>query len=112
MGFEWLQHGLYPLPKDLDPADHEAMSAYVKTLPDTALLLTLAGWITGSLVCGALIRLITGKPEKTSAYLAGLFLTTAGIVDIFMLPRPTWFIISGIVIFIPLTLLGHGIFKR
>src|SRR5690242_17610658 len=112
MGFERLQRQLYPFPNALDPADHEAMSAYAKTLPTKALLVILVGWILGSFACGLLMRVITRKPEKTAAYLAGLFLTTAGIVDVFMLPRPIWFIIAGIIVFIPFTLLGHSIIKR
>jgi len=112
MGFERIGHIFFPLPPGLDPADHEAMSAYAQTLPAIALSIVLAGWAIGSFVCGMVIRLISKKSDRTSAYIAGLFLTTAGIVDIFMLPHPVWFIVAGIIVFIPFTLLGHAVIRR
>jgi hypothetical protein len=112
MIFERINGKLFPLPPGTDPADHEAMTAYVGTLPATAFVLVLAGWAVGSFVCGLLIRVISRSGDTTPAYIAGLFLMTAGIVDIFMLPHPLWFTITGIVIFIPLTLLGHSLVRR
>jgi len=107
MAFEWVNSLFYPLPIDLDKADHEAMAAYVKTLPTTAFLPVLAGWAAGSFVCGLLIRLISKSGNKISAYLAGLLLMTAGIVNMFTIEHPTWFIVIGLFIFVPFTLLGY-----
>ncbi|HRO44057.1 MAG TPA: hypothetical protein PL009_14575 [Flavipsychrobacter sp.] len=112
MGFESIIERLYPLPHGTDRADHAAMEAYVKTLPSTALILVLAGWAVGSFICGLLIRIIARSADKTPAYIAGLFLTTAGIVDIFMVPHPIWFIIIGILLFIPFTLIGHSLYRK
>jgi hypothetical protein len=107
MAFEALKNRLYPIPANVDRANHQQMEAFVNTLPLAALLLDLAGWIVGSFLCGIVVRLITRTPAQTSAYIAGLFLMTAGIVDIFILPHPVWFIILGLLTFIPFTLLGH-----
>lgn len=112
IGFEQLGQKIYPLPPGLDTTDHEVMSSYTKTLPDVAFIPVLAGWVIGSFVCGIVIGLIAKKSLRTSAYLAGLFLTTAGIVDIFMLPHPLWFVVAGIIVFIPFTLLGVKVIKR
>lgn len=109
MGFESINNRRFPLPQNVDPADHEAMSEYAQTLPSSALILLVLGWALGAFVCGMLVRLISQSRDKTPAYIAGLFLTTAGIVDIFMLPRPVWFIVTGIVVFIPLSLAGHWV---
>ncbi len=111
MAFEQLKEVLYPLPHGMDRAEHKAMSAYETSLPVSALLLMLGGWTLGSFICGLLIKLISKSGDTTSAYLAGLFLMAAGIVDIFLLPHPTWFIVTGVLIFIPATLAGHALAK-
>jgi hypothetical protein len=111
MAFEHLKEHLYPLPHGIDRADHRAMSAYEESLPTTALVLMLGGWVIGSFVCGVLIKIIVKSSDRTPAYLAGLFLMAAGIVDIFLLPHPVWFIVTAVLIFIPATLAGHALVK-
>lgn len=111
-GVEWLSSLRYPLPKDLDIANHQAMTAYIAHLPKGALINVLVGWALGSIVCGFLIRIISKSSSKTAAYLAGLLLMTTGIVNIFMYPHPIWFIVIGVLLFIPCTLLGHSMYKR
>ncbi len=111
VGFEYINSQMYPKPAGFDPADHKAMSAYVAALPMGALFTLLAGWVLGSFACGALIRLIGRSDSHTPAYIAGLFLLSAGIVDIFILPYPLWFTIVGVIIFIPATILGHLVVK-
>jgi len=112
MGFEKIARHYYPLPPGTDRADHAAMVAYTESLPTEAFLIVLTGWVVGSFLCGLFIKLISRSGGKTAAYISGLFLTTAGIVDIFMLPHPLWFTIIGIVVFIPMTLIGYAIFRR
>jgi hypothetical protein len=112
MAFEYLNGKLYPAPPGLDPADHKAVSEYVNSLPSIALWVVLAGWATGSFICGVIVKLISKSSDRTPAYLAGLFLMAAGIVDIFLLPHPLWFIVTGVLIFIPATLAGHALVKR
>lgn len=104
---EKLDAKLYPIPDNIDPNDLNAMKSYVAHLPNTALMILLSGWIIGSFICGFVVALINKSPNRTPAYIAGLFLTTAGIVDLFMIPHPTWFVVIGMAVFIPFTLLGH-----
>ncbi len=104
---EKLNAKLYPIPTNIDPHDLNQMKTYVAHLPSSALLILLLGWTLGSVICGFVIALISKSESRTPAYIAGLFLTTAGIVDLFMVPHPTWFIIIGMAVFIPFTLLGH-----
>lgn len=112
MLFEKVNERLYPIPLDVDPANHEAMSAYISSLPVASLIILLLGWAVGSLICGLLVRLLVRNAGSTPAYIAGLFLMSAGIVDIFMFPRPIWFAIVGMVLFIPATLLGSALVRR
>lgn len=107
IAFEWVNSLFYPFPKHIDIADQEATTAYIKTLPNTAFILVLMGWAAGSFVCGLLIRLISRSASKISAYISGLLLMTAGIVNMFSIEHPTWFIVIGLFCFVPFTLLGH-----
>ncbi len=107
MGAEQVGEMLYPLPVGLDPADHEAMSAHAEALPVGALVVMLLGWAAGSCGCGVVTRVVSGSRSPVAAYIAGLFLMTAGIVNLFLLPHPIWFRIVGMLVFIPMTLAGH-----
>lgn len=106
-GFERINARRFPFPPGLDRAEHRNMERYVQSLPHSAFLTTLAGWAVASFACGLVIRLISRTDTQTPAYLAGLLLMTAGIVEIFTIPQPLWFTIVGVLLFIPFTLLGH-----
>lgn len=97
----------YPLPSESASYDPQVLSTHIATFPLTPLVVVLIGWVLGSFTCGFIIKLISGSSAKTPAYLAGLFLTTAGLVNLLSLPHPIWFIIMGAAVFIPFTLLGH-----
>ncbi len=112
MGFETISRKTYPLPEGLDKADHEAMSVFISGLPSFAFVIQLCGWAVGSFVCGWLTGVITRSSDRSPAYIAGLFLLSAGIVEIFLLPHPVWFSVTGIALFIPMTLLGHAVYRK
>jgi hypothetical protein len=110
--FEYFRLRTFPPPPGYEKANHQQQVDYFQSLPTTALVIDLAGWITGSFLCGLLIRIISRSANKSPAYIAGLFLMTAGIVDLFVIPYPVWFIIAGLLVFIPFTLLGHSVMKN
>src|SRR5690606_7505695 len=109
---ESLKTNLYPLPKGMDIADREAMQAYISSLPATALIIVLIGYVLGSFVCGLLIRIISKSDDKTPAYLAGLGLTTAGIVNAFSFSHPWWFLVLSVIIFIPVSLYSFPMIRK
>lgn len=106
-GIETINDQLHPFPPELDPTNHYELSEYLKHRPAPALVVVLIGWAIGSFLGGFTARLITRKPNPAPAYITGLFLMSAGVVTLFLYPYPTWYIISGLLVFIPLTLLGY-----
>ena len=109
---ESLNTKLYPLPKDIDIADREAMQTYISSLPTTALIIVLAGYVLGSFVCGLLIRIISKSDDKIPVYLAGLGLTTAGSVNAFSFTHPWWFMVLSVIIFIPVALYSFTMIRK
>ncbi|RYZ54868.1 MAG: hypothetical protein EOP49_04175 [Sphingobacteriales bacterium] len=107
MGAESIKDRLYPLPTHADPANYQVQSQYISELPVSALMIILTGWVLGSLFCGLSIGVISRSSERTPSYIAGVFLTATAIVNLFLYPHPMWFIILGVAVFIPFTLLGH-----
>ena len=109
---ESLNARLHPFPADMAPEDHLAMQTYISTLPPTAFIIMLAGYLVASLCCGMVIRLIARSADKTPAYLAGIGLMTAGIVNFFSFEHPWWAIVIGLLIFLPATLLGFSLVRK
>ncbi len=108
---ETINSSLHPTPQTLDYNDSIAVKAFYDNQPLSLWLLVLVGWIIGSALCGFLIKLISKKENQQLPIIAGSILTLSAIANFFSLPHPTWFIIVGLIIFIPSTLLGHKSYK-
>lgn len=108
---ETSNHSLHPVPSNLDYKDSFTVKAFYKNQPLSMWLLVLAGWFIGSILCGLLIKIISKNENKKLPIIAGIILTLSAIANFFSLPHPTWFIVVGLVIFIPSTLLGHKLYK-
>lgn len=104
---ETINSSLHPEPQTLNYNDSIAVKAFYNNQPLTLWLLVLVGWIIGSVLCGFLIKLISKNENKKLPIIAGIILTLSAIVNFFSLPHPIWFIIVGLIIFIPSTLVGH-----
>lgn len=108
---ETINSSLHPAPQTLDYNDSIAVKAFYDNQPLSLWLLVLVGWIIGSVLCGFLIKLISKKENPQLPIIAGSILTLSAIANFFSLPHPTWFIIVGLIIFIPSTLLGYKSYK-
>jgi len=108
---EKLNAVMYPFPKSLNFTDTQVVKEYFNNQPFAFWLIVLIGWSIGSFICGLIIKVISKSNNKILAYIAGGILTLSGVVNIFSLPHPTWFIIVGLLIFIPGVLAGHSVFN-
>ena len=108
---ETINGNLHPAPTTLDYKNTIAVRAFYENQPISLWLLVLAGWVIGSLLCGFLIKLISKSDNKKLPIIAGCILTLSAVANFFSLPHPTWFIVVGLLVFIPLTLLGHKLYK-
>ncbi len=109
---ETINTSLHPIPTNLDFTDSIAVKSFYENQPITLWFLVLAGWIIGSLLCGLLIKTISKNENRKLPIIAGIILTLSAVANFFSLPHPTWFIVVGLVIFIPSTILGHKLYKN
>jgi len=86
--------------------DREAIRALMASASIGAFLVVLFGWALGSLVGGFLAAWIGRNTPVAHALVIGVFLTLAGIADNLMLPPPTWFWISSLVVLLPAAYAG------
>jgi hypothetical protein len=102
---EMIVHRMHPPPAQI--ADVNAAKAYVATLPASALLVVLAGWLVGTLG-GTSIAARIGR-SRMPAYVIGAILLAAGIATAVTFPQPVWFSIAVCVVYVAATFLGAGL---
>jgi hypothetical protein len=95
---------MVPFPRGMDEKNMTAIKAFVATLPPSAFVLVLAGWLIGTLAG----TFTAAKISRTAmaAYVTGALLLLAGIGNAVVIPQPVWFSIISFVIFIGMTLVG------
>lgn len=108
---ETVNSSLHPVPSALDYRDSVAVQTLYENQPITLWLLVLVGWIIGSMLCGYIIKLISKREDRKLPVIAGSILTLSAVANFFALPHPTWFIVVGLLVFIPSTLFGYSIYK-
>ena len=106
---EMITHQLYPFPPGSDMHDMATIKKFVATLPMTALVLVLGGWLVGTLL-GTFVAAKIGR-SRVPAYVLGVLLLCGGIANSFVIPQPVWFTAASIVIFIAATFAGIAIAK-
>jgi hypothetical protein len=112
MLFEFTSSAVYPTPPGFDYNDAEAMQKYVETLPIGALMLVLAGYISGSFVCGIVLAKLARNEKKVLPLIAGAILTLAGFSNVMNIKHSLWFSVLVLVVFIPFVLLGYRLIRK
>lgn len=103
---EGLVHRAYPLPEGLDASDKAALSDFVANLPPGALLGVLLAWGSGAFVAGWFAAWFSPVSPLRHSLLCGVGLTVMALMNMLNIPHPAWFWIPGLLLHIPLALLG------
>lgn len=106
MILEAVSHAFYPPPADLDYTDKEAMAAFVQTLPTAAFLLLLLAWMAGAFAGGLISGLINNQKAGNNAILVGALLALGSIINMTIIPHPTWLMITASVGYVPFAYTG------
>ena len=111
IGVESISHTLLP-PPSVDLNDMAAVRAVMAGLPAGMYVMVLIAWgfaaLTGGLLAGRLAR---RAPLAHAAVIGGL-LTVGGLANFVMLSHPLWVVIGGLLLFLPMALLGGRLGAR
>ncbi len=110
--FELIGSTVYPTPVGFDYNDPAAMKSFVDTMPLGALMLVLAGYITGSFVCGFVMAKFARNEKKILPLIAGATLTLAGFANVMNIKHSLWFSVLVLVVFIPFVLVGYKLVRK
>lgn len=103
-------HALYPPPPGMNMKDFAQVKKFVASLPTTAYLLVLSGWLVGTLIGTYLATRIGGSVAE--GYVLTLVLLCAGIMNAVMIPQPMWFSAASFVIYVVAGVLGTRLAAR
>jgi hypothetical protein len=97
-------------PSEAVMKDPVALREFMANGPATAYLIVLFGYILASFIGGFIVTKMSRQVSQgvTLPLIVGILLMLAMVSNVMMLPgQPIWFVIAGLVVFIPVTLLGH-----
>ncbi|MGO4551799.1 hypothetical protein AB4059_11930 [Lysobacter sp. 2RAF19] len=109
-GVEYGSHLLYPPPKGLDPTQTANLAAILAAAPFAALAMLVLAWVAGAFAGGWVAAKISRAWPRTASVVVALFVLLGVIGMILIVPNhPTWVAILGIVLPVPMALLGARI---
>jgi hypothetical protein len=101
---EGISHKVFPPPPGMNDRDMVQIKAFVATLPLSALLIVLTGWLIATFAAAWVATKIARGP--IAGFIAGALLLAVGIANAFIIPQPLWFSIASFVIYISATVAG------
>lgn len=104
---EWINSLFFPLPENLDWMDPAAVQAFTASLPWTAYVLVILGYIIGSFKGGFVTTYFSGETTYRMSLVLGVLLTLAAIANILMLGHSYVFAAVSLPTFIVFSYLGH-----
>lgn len=107
---EGVSASMFPMPKDLDPTNKEALAEHIAGLPLQAFILILSIYAVAAFL-GALVATSISKTMR-HAYIVGIVLIISNIANLAMIPHPLWFSIASLLIYLPFAWLGGRIGTR
>ena len=81
----------------------------MRTVPISTFVTVLIGYALAAFA-GGFISTKTGRrwsPGLTLALVVGILLTIGSALMSAMWPQPTWFVITSVIIFVPISLIGY-----
>ncbi|GAB5522519.1 MAG: hypothetical protein Roseis2KO_03910 [Roseivirga sp.] len=103
---EAVNHIFYPPPADLDFTDKAALTEFMQALPALAFVLLLVSWMIGTFIAGMVGALLNKEAWKNSSIIIGVILALGSIINMTLIPHPTWLMIVASLAYVPTTYLG------
>ena len=103
---------LYPAPVGLGQRGAAAVAAYVATVPLTANLLLLSGWLLAAVAGAAVAAKLAPAQALPLAVAIGGLCALLTFLNAQQVPRPDWMLAIGVALPVPLALLVVRLLRR
>ena len=103
---------LYPLPAGFDASQPAQVQAFVSAMPAWAHACILGGWLLGALAGGSVAGRLETRYPWLPASLVGAFVAIGTLMNAQAIPHPAWVLALGVLLPVPLALLGARLFRR
>lgn len=101
---EMLGHVIFPTPEGLDLTNPEAIRQHMYSIPLGSFIVVLIAYAAGSFT-GGWIAVAIGEKVR-DAVIVGIVLLTFGIINLVMIPHPTWFMVVDVLLYVPFAYVG------
>ena len=113
MGLIMISSSVIPLPPGVDPADMESLKANMHLFEPKNFIFPFLAHALGTLVGAFIVAKFAASHHMKFALGIGAFFLIGGIMNIFMLPSPTWFTVLDLAMaYIPMGWLGGMLAQR
>lgn len=92
---ETMGHSVYPLPDGFDFTNPAQVAEYIKQAPMGALLFVIGAWVLAVVIGGIIAAFVARK--LMFVFIIGGLVLVAALVNLFMIPHPTWFTVTGVI---------------
>jgi len=112
MGLVMIGHSVFPI-EGIDTNDMEALAEVMPTLGTEYFIFPFLAHALGTLVGAAIASLIAASHKITFALVVGALFLIGGIMVSFVIPAPTWFVVTDLVVaYIPMAWLGGKLARK
>jgi len=101
VGTDAIVSSLHPLPPGIDVTNQESLRQAMATIPASAFVVLLAGWLVAAAVGSFVAARWAGRAPVMHGVLVALILLAATVANLVAVPHPTW-MWPAVLILIPL----------
>jgi len=105
-------HQLFPLLPGTDPYDPESLAKAMQMMPARFFELLLINYTIASFFAGFVATLVARRNTIRPAVVVGIVLTLAGLYNALNLHQPTWFSVTNLLIYLPMTCVGYLVIRK
>ena len=99
VGLEFLSSIVHPFPPGVDPTDYEACKAHVANYPASILLGVVVAWGLITFLSSWLATRLGSGRHVAHGIVVGSILLALAMMNMSMLPYPTWFSTANLILF-------------
>ena len=109
MACEFTNSRVFPFPKGMDTFDLAQVRAFAASLPASAYILLVTGWVVGSFVGGWISAKVAKTSAGTAAIAVGVLLTLGAGFNAWLIQNPWWIHFGGLPLFGLLVYAGYRV---